>query len=321
MNRTDRLLSIVLELQAKGWQRAEDLADRFEISKRTVYRDMQALSESGVPVISSPGQGYTLMDGYFLPPLSFSPDEATTLLLGADYMAQTFDAQYQAAAQTAHTKIEAALSDRLREQVRFLENSMHFIAINPLESSVPPSMLPQIRRAIIQRKTIRFEYQTRYPSLDQTATTYRDADPYALMHIAQAWYLVAYCHLRKDIRHFRLDRIDAMRVLDQTFVRADDFAMPPHTLEGREITVKVLVSHEDARWTQEEPSFYQTKAEEYPEGLVLTFRVRHENEILQWVMSWGSKVRVLEPETLKRKIADEAAAILRQYQTADSLLP
>ena len=90
MNRTDRLLAIVLELQGKGWQRAGDLARTFECSKRTIYRDLQALGESGVPLLSQPGRGYSLMDGYFLPQLSFSTDEATMLLLGSDVMAQAF---------------------------------------------------------------------------------------------------------------------------------------------------------------------------------------------------------------------------------------
>jgi predicted DNA-binding transcriptional regulator YafY len=321
MNRTDRLLAIVLELQAKGWQRAEDLAARFEISKRTVYRDMQALSESGVPVISSPGQGYTLMEGYFLPPLSFSPDEAITLLLGADYIAQTFDEQYQAAAMTAQTKIEAALSDRLREQVRFLQSSMRFIALNPLESSAAPITLPQIRRAIIQRKTIRFDYHTRYPTLGQEITTHRDADPYALIHIDKAWYLVGYCHLRQDMRHFRLERIHALRLLDQTFTRPDDFMPVLQGYDGREVTVRVLVDLDTARWIAEEPSYFQTHVEDRPDGVLLTLKVRHESDVVGWLMRWGSKVRVLEPDSLRERIADEAAAILRQYQTADSLLP
>src|SRR5437588_970923 len=89
MNRTDRLLAIILELQGKGWQRAEDLAETFETSKRTIYRDIQALGEAGVPVVSLPGRGYSLMKGYFLPPLSFTTDEATMLLLGSDLMAQS----------------------------------------------------------------------------------------------------------------------------------------------------------------------------------------------------------------------------------------
>src|SRR5215211_791504 len=111
MNRTDRLLSIVLELQARGTCRAEDLAAIFEVSKRTIYRDLEVLSEAGVPLIATPGQGYALMEGYFLPPLSFTADEATVLLLGADVMRRSFDAEYRAAAEWAVRKIEGILPD------------------------------------------------------------------------------------------------------------------------------------------------------------------------------------------------------------------
>ena len=92
MNRTDRLLAIVLELQAHGWRRAEDLAATFEVSKRTIYRDVLALGEAGVPLVAEPGRGYRLPDGYFLPPLRFSVEEAVMLLLGSDVVAQAFDA-------------------------------------------------------------------------------------------------------------------------------------------------------------------------------------------------------------------------------------
>ncbi len=109
MNRTDRLLAIVLELQRKRSQRAEDLAAIFETSKRTIYRDIQALCESGVPVIAQPGHGYSLVEGYFLPPVTFSADEATMLLLGSEFVADNFDAQYREAAETAGRKIEAVL--------------------------------------------------------------------------------------------------------------------------------------------------------------------------------------------------------------------
>ena len=85
MNRTDRLLAILLEFQRKGARRAEDLAATFETSKRTIYRDIQALCESGVPVVAQPGVGYSLVEGYFLPPVSFSVDEATMLRVADAY--------------------------------------------------------------------------------------------------------------------------------------------------------------------------------------------------------------------------------------------
>src|SRR5689334_12751613 len=185
MNRTDRLLSLIVELQAKHWQRAEDLADTFEVSRRTIYRDMLALMESGVPVISSPGQGYALDEGYFLPPLSFTADESIVLLLGTDFMQQTFDAQYRSAARSATSKIRAVLSQRLRSEVDDLQTSMRFIAINPLESSTRPEALQQLRRAIIQHRTVRLDYHTRAAQNQDVAgsKTTRDVDPYALVHL------------------------------------------------------------------------------------------------------------------------------------------
>src|SRR5216117_728482 len=105
MNRTDRLLAIVVALEARGRQRAVDLAELFETSPRTIYRDIEALSEAGVPVVAVPGQGYSLMEGYFLPPLTFTAEEAAVLLLGSDVMAQSFAASYRAAAEAAGRKI------------------------------------------------------------------------------------------------------------------------------------------------------------------------------------------------------------------------
>ena len=95
-----------------------DLAASFEISKRTVYRDIQALCEAGVPVIAEPGRGYSLVEGYFLPPLRFSADEATMLLLGADVMAQSFDAEYRVAAEDAARKAQEHGMKTLEVEVR-----------------------------------------------------------------------------------------------------------------------------------------------------------------------------------------------------------
>src|SRR3954453_18210148 len=116
MNRTDRLLGLLLELQRVRKVRAEDLAAKFETSRRTIYRDIQALSETGVPIVAQPGHGYSLMDGYFLPPLTFTGEEATMLLFGIGLIAGHFDAQYRQAAHAAAGKIEAVLSGPLRDE-------------------------------------------------------------------------------------------------------------------------------------------------------------------------------------------------------------
>ena len=320
MNRMDRLLAIVLELQGKGWQRAEDLARTFERSKRTIYRDVQALDESGVPIVSLPGRGYSLMEGYFLPPLSFSTDEATMLLLGGDYMAQSFDAQYRAAAQSATRKIAGVLPERLRGEVRTLQESIHFISqggsIRPDEAL----KLQQLRRAIIARATVRFRYHTRHGAEPAHLTHTRDADPYSLAHVGTAWYLSAYDHLRHAVRTFRLDRIDDVTLLDRTFERPADFQVQRRNLfEPGSFDVQVLFAPEVTRWVRETQLFYTIAEEETPDGLLVTLHVRHAGEVLQWLLSWGQHARVLAPESLRHQIAAEAEAMLRHHQDAPAV--
>lgn len=327
MNRTDRLLAIILELQGKGRQRAEDLAETFETSKRTIYRDIQALGEAGVPVVSIPGRGYSLMKGYFLPPLSFTTDEATMLLLGSDLMAQSFDAQYRAAALAASRKIEGVLPEKLRDEVRYLQESIRFVTSNAMGQPTETEKLQQLRRAILQRSTIRFCYFTRHPSSTAEAEgdsahrhtspahRTREADPYGLVHFLNAWHLIAYCHLRQGIRNFRLDRIDDLVLLPKTFQRPANFNMSkPNSEQQRSMVVRALFDKEVTRWVRESPSFYMTSEEETPGGLLVTLKSHQESEVLQWLLSWGSHVRVLEPESLRQRIAEEAQGMLRNHQ-------
>jgi predicted DNA-binding transcriptional regulator YafY len=313
MNRTDRLLAILLELQRKGARRAEDLAATFETSKRTIYRDIQALCESGVPVVAQPGVGYSLVEGYFLPPVSFSVDEATMLLLGADSAAQNFDAQYRDAAASAGRKIEAVLSEKLRGEVEYLRGNIAFVTPASLVSGKSASFLPQLRRAIIERRTIIFDYHTRYSQDGRDARNTRETDPYAMLHYGGAWYLIGHCHLRESVRNFRLDRMAELRLLDKTFDRPPNFRLEEPVDDQRNLKVVALFSPEAAPWVRESWSYYIDSMEEVADGLLVTMRVRVENAIFQWLFSWGAQVRVLEPESLRRRLMAEAGKILENY--------
>lgn len=348
MNRTDRLLAIVLELQGKGHLRAEDLAAIFETSKRTVYRDMQALGQAGVPIVSIPGRGYSLIAGYFLPPLSFTPDEATLLLLGADVMAQSFDTHYRAVAQSASRKIAGVLPEKIRDETLALRERILFIAQDRTASAEALGRLQLLRSALLGRQSVQFAYYARH-SADHTpaaaaerardgqsapspsAPTQRQsvapqqagtphepracvADPYGLAHVGGVWYLTAYDHQRQAIRHFRLDRMEALTLLDRTFTRQAEQAWPRSNLDtSATLTARALFDAEVARWVREAPSFFTVASEETPDGLLVTLRARHEDDILHWLLSWGRHARTLEPEWLRQRIADEAAAILQQH--------
>ena len=315
MNRTDRLLAIILELQRHRVQRAEDLAATFETSKRTIYRDIEALAESGVPVVSVPGQGYSLIEGYFLPPVSFTVDEAMMLLLGADAMAQNFDAQYRKAAQTASAKIEAVLTPAMRDDVHALQMSLRVISTFTPNNDVVLERLQVLRRAILECRQVRFCYFARFS--DQSAGAAREVEPHALSFVERNWYLSAFDLKNKDVRRFRLDRMEDVAVLPHTFARP-----ALQTLESEQnaskrddltLTVRVLFDAAVARWVRESRSWFAEYEEETPAGLVVTFKMRHEEEILQYLLQWGGQSEVLEPASLRARIFAEAESMLRRH--------
>ncbi len=324
MNKMDRLLAIVLELQGRNWRRAEDLAATFETSKRTIYRDLRALGQAGVPIVSLPGRGYSLVEGYFLPPLNFTVEEATMLLLGSDLMAQSFDAQYRAAAESASRKISGVLPERVRGAVAALRESIEFVVeCGGAGRSERLPKLRLLRRAILDRRSVRFRYFTRHRTEGEAPSGMpepRTADPYGLTNVRDVWYLGAYCHVRRDVRTFRLDRMDDLDLLDVTFTRPPGFRIwgRERTTPGA-IIVRALFAPEATRWVRESQSFFAVAEEESADGLLVTFAVREGRELLQWLLGWGQHVRVLEPESLRRLLAAEADAMLRQHASAPTL--
>jgi predicted DNA-binding transcriptional regulator YafY len=323
MNRTDRLLAIVLELQGKRWRRAEDLAETFETSKRTIYRDMLALGEAGVPIVSIPGRGYSLVEGYFLPPVSFSADEATILLLGADVMAQSFDIHYQTVAHSASRKILGVLPDTQRQAVESLRERIQFVSGAP---AARPDMAQQLeklqllRGAIVESRRVRFDYHTRYTAHSDAATPSQSAtravDPYSLAHVGASWYLTGYCHTRRGLRTFRLERIEGVTTLPETFERPATVRLNPRQRqqESPHITVCALFAPEVARWVRESPSYFTLAMDDTPDGLLVTLAVRDLSEITQWLLGWGRHARILEPDALRHLLAEEAAAMLQAHQ-------
>ena len=311
MNKTDRLFAIILELQARGQTRAEDLAKTFEVNKRTIYRDVQALSEMGVPVVAVPGQGYSLMEGYFLPPLRFTTDEATMLSLGSEFVAQHFDAQYRAAALSATRKLEAVLPEPLRTDVRYLQDHIKFVSERELTTE-QAHILAQFRRALVERRMIRFEYHARYGDAARSLRQ-RTVNPYGMANVDTIWFLVAYDHARKDLRHFRLDRVEHVELLNKTFERPKHFQMGEDGESPREIVVRVLFDVSVARWVREESYFFISKFEDTHAGLLATLHVRNEREVVQWLLGWGSHVRVLETDALRELLKSEAEKMLENF--------
>ncbi|MGN7359050.1 helix-turn-helix transcriptional regulator [Paenibacillus sp. SAF-054] len=314
MNKTDRLLAIVLELQGRRVVRAEELAARFETSVRTIYRDMQALSEANVPILGAPGQGYSLMEGYFLPPLSFTASEAVTLLLGAEFVQKQLEPNYGVHAESSRAKIEAVLPEHVRHEAEQVRATMRlFPARESGGNKREQEHMELLRRAMLNRQKIRFHYaKTTGPVGERDSI--RVAAPYGLAHIRDKWMLLAACELRRDIRHFRLARMSGLELLPDRYELPPGFDLEAYKpQDDRHIEVLLLADSEVAGRIKESDLYYIETLEERPEGLRVKLRIRHMEEILSWVMGWGAGVTVLEPELLRLRLREEAEKILKRY--------
>lgn len=292
MNRIDRLLAMVLVLQRHKLVRAEDLATRFEISKRTVYRDVAALSEMGVPVVAQPGEGYSLMEGYFLPPLVFTPDEAAALFLGAKWLATQATGKLPTNAEGALAKLAHVLPKAtLQDAQRFTDVLHFFVTKQPID--LDDRTLADMQRAIQEQRAV----QLTYHSLQGNELTTRVIEPYGLSYGEGAWYVNGYCRLRQDLRSFRLTRIEQYRLLAEKFTSREIARMSPPL-----ITVTVRFAPAALRWVLERQHYAFVHQEEN----CLVYQVHDLQEIQSWLFGWGTQAEVLTPETLRAALRAEA---------------
>ncbi|MCY9591336.1 YafY family transcriptional regulator [Paenibacillus chitinolyticus] len=315
MNKTDRMLAIILRLQRKGTQRAEDLAAAFETSVRTIYRDMQALCEAGVPVVGAPGQGYSLVEGYFLPPVSFTAEEAVTLLLGLEFVEQQFDEASRAQAGAARAKLEGVLPDRVRRESQRHREGMKLLAGPGSAAGNGAAALALLRGAVLQERTVRFAYAAKDTAMPGgERLTVREADPYGLVYLNSAWMLIAFCRLRQEVRHFRLSRISELTLLETVFEKPEEFDLRLYKpADDRQGEVRLLFRRELANRVRETNYYYIEETQNVEQGLLVTLKVRSPEEILHWVLSWGAGVEVLEPESLRVRLREEIRRMAKRY--------
>lgn len=309
MNRTDRLLAITLELRAHRYTRAEDLAGQFEVSVRTIYRDIEALCEAGVPVVATPGYGYSLAEGYFLPPVMLTADEAGMLLLGANFVHEQVDAPYQQAIDTARKKIQKLLPETTQREVEFLQDSFRFVnrqVVRPGDEQ----RLALLRRAVLGQEVVHLVYQARHGEPNE-----RDIEPHGLVNFGGVWMLAAYCRVRQDMRAFRLDRMLDVRLTGRRFPRRQDFSLRrEHSVEYGPEEIHILLRPEAARWAREDLPYSLVREEDHADGVVMVFRPRSLQELMPWLLSWGGQAHVLAPESARQAMLEAARAIVARYE-------
>lgn len=203
VKRFDRIVAILIQLQSKRIVKAQELADRFQVSLRTIYRDVRTLEASGVPIVSEAGIGYSIMEGYRLPPVMFTREEAGSFVAAEKLMQKFVDKSLGNYHESAMFKIKSVLRGREKDWISALESQIVVDPSQQLFNKNLPDALEILFESIAEKKQVFLKYQ----SLDSEYPSERHIEPIGLFHENGFWYMLGYCHLRNDYRQFRTDRM------------------------------------------------------------------------------------------------------------------
>lgn len=219
--RLSRLTAILTQLQTKRILTSTTLVEKFGVSVRTIYRDIKALEQAGIPILTEDGKGYSLMEGYRIPPVMFTENEANALITAEQLVLKNRDSSLIKEYTEAINKIKAVLLYSTKEKVELLANR---IAVSPaIPKTNRSNSLTLIQNALTSFKVLNIVYRSEH----KKEKTERNIEPFALYYsLQESWALIAYCQLRKDYRMFRLDRILKIESLDLRFT--------PHKLTLKE---------------------------------------------------------------------------------------
>jgi len=208
--RLSRLTAILTQLQTKRLLTATLLAEKFGVSVRTIYRDIRALEQAGVPILTEDGKGYSLMEGYKIPPVMFTESQANALILAEQLVLKNKDTSFIKDYTDAIDKIKAVLRQSEKDKANLLADRTRFEQnINRERNS---NNISQLQQALTNFQLVKFDYTN-----EQNKTTNRTVEPFALISTTENWLLIAWCRLRNDFRYFRLDRISKLQVLAEKF--------------------------------------------------------------------------------------------------------
>ncbi|AOM78466.1 helix-turn-helix transcriptional regulator [Pedobacter steynii] len=209
--RLSRLTAILTQLQTKRLITAAELADKFSVSSRTIYRDIKALEQAGIPILTEEGKGYAMMEGYRLAPVALSESEANALITAEQLVSKNKDASFVRDYREAMSKIRSVLKYNTKDKVNLLANRILFS--QNTENDRTSNYLSDLQLALTNFNLLEINYQ----SAESPEMNKRIVEPFALLSTQENWLLVAWCRLRKDYRNFRLDRIIHLNVLSDKF--------------------------------------------------------------------------------------------------------
>ncbi len=300
----DRIIAILIQLQSKKIIKAQDLAERFGVSLRTIYRDIRTLESSGVPIYSEAGVGYSLVDGYKLPPVMFSKEEAVSFITAEKLMEHFTDTNLRKHFQSALFKIKAVLKDSQKDWIEAVESKMMVTPSTNFFNKDIPDALEILIESIAGKKQVTLVYE----SIEADKPVQRNIEPVGIFHENNFWYVLGYCHLRKDYRQFRADRIIAISRSENPFSKQhrelEYYRQKPYT-ENKSL-VRFRIEKDMAKFLHFNRKFYgftkEIKTNDYVE---MHFEVDFINKgMARWFLMFADWADIIEPEGFKKEVRE-----------------
>lgn len=310
MNRIDRLSAILIQLQSKRVVTAGEIAERFSISLRTVYRDIRALEEAGIPLYGETGIGYSLMDGYRLPPVMFTRDEATAFLTAEKLVSKLADYSLDESYKSAMFKIKSVLRNAEKDYLEVIDTNIEVLG-NPYlpENTGPAIPMQAIIQSIAEKTRLAIDY---FANHNQEHTK-REIEPVGIFYQHNKWHVIAYCHLRKDYRNFRIDRISAMSLLNKPFLKEHPSLksyLKQVSKKEALSTIVIRVSKDIMKHFGEQKYYNGFVSQKELKGQVeMTFLTSSLEGFARWYMMFGDFAKIVSPAGLKTRVKDIAAQI------------
>jgi predicted DNA-binding transcriptional regulator YafY len=310
-----RLLTLILLLQRQPNQRAADLADSLGVSVRTLHRYIQMLDGMGIPVYSGRGPygGFSLVRGYKMPPLVFSPEEATAVSLGTGLVEDMWGDLYREAAHAALAKLDNLLPEQQRDEVKWARRTLVSAGLAHPGLDAQAATLEILRRAM--RTSQRVEMV--YASASSGVHGARKLDPYAVAFHWGWWYVVGYCHTRREVRTFRIDRIQELSLSDEVFQHPKDFNAREFMAQAfrgyAQVQARLRFAVEAAQIARTNRSTWDSFEEQADGSVVVTSSAPDLNWAASTVLAYGPAVEVLDPPELRCLLWNWAQAIVNMY--------
>ncbi len=309
VTRLSRLVALLTLLQTKRVLTATELAHRFSVSTRTIYRDIRTLEGAGIPVVTQEGKGYAMLEGYRLAPIMFTREEAIALLTAEKLVAQLTDATTAQLSGAAMDKLRAALRRADRDHLETLDP--HIQVLGPVSQPDRPNAYQQLVTAITSKRVVHLTYL----AADSETSIRRDVEPIGL-YLSQYWHVVAYCRLRQAFRNFRIDRIQHLTVSDEPFAPRPETLQQYWVEEARrqskeKVVIRfqptILLPESAQRLHDTKHQYGWTHEQILADGIVeMTFLIGSLAYLATWLLAYAGAVTVVEPPSLGNHLREQA---------------